>query len=267
MKTGTDKLLLGLLLALVTCYVIFLFTRSDDQPAHELPAFTTPNIDTPAIITVVADSTYPLIFQAAFTPSTEVRQGAQAFTFHTLNLGNLTVESGSIIACDEVNIFHAIPFTEQFPTGAFPVELAMAKISDIEQRVAFARIRFSNDSVARWEVALQAGQDSVSINDSLIYCYPVDAGIGLFIDSAANVRFSQGGQFEWDRAFMSERAQNSYTGFIHTFGAQNMAIFTTGYGDGCYTTYIGYNISGKPCCLLTDFELINWWTQRITNTL
>jgi hypothetical protein len=61
---------------------------------------------------------------------------------------------------------------------------------------------------------------------------------------------------------MSGRALQINTGFMYSFSNHNMAVFRTGYGDGCYSTYIGYNSMNQPCCLLTDFGLIRWWQQK-----
>lgn len=262
MKTRTDKILGALLIALVAAYIVYLATRNDSAPTdHTSPYVETGDTASPVISTLEpVDSCYPFIFSAAFAPGTFVQQSGHSFLFRTLNLGNLLIESGRIIASDDVTLFDAIAFTEQFPVGQFPVELAVAKINNYE-RVAFARIRFNDDSIVRWEFALQPGQDSIGITDSLSYCYPVDAITGLFVDSVANARFSQTGQSGWNDAFLSERAINSNTGYLYSFSGHNMAIFTTGYGDGCYSTYIGYNSKGNPCCLLTDFGLIRWWKQ------
>jgi hypothetical protein len=36
----------------------------------------------------------------------------------------------------------------------------------------------------------------------------------------------------------------------------NVAIFSSGWGDGVYTTYVGLDEHGEVVCLLTDFEII-----------
>lgn len=261
MRNSTDRILLSVLAVLVGCYIAYLYTRSDvSSPAPSV--FNVPDTATPVVTSVLPnDSVYPEIFSAAFAPGTNVQQGNQRFTFTTLQLGDLIVGSGRIIACDEVMQSGAVPFTGQFPIGQFPVELALANSNNYES-VAFARILFSSDTIVRWEFALQPGQDSIGLTDSISYCYPVDAATGLFVDSVSNVRFNEGGETQWNDAFLSERMMNNSTGFMYTFTRYNMAIFSTGYGDGCYSTYIGYNNKNQPCCLLTDFGLIRWWQQK-----
>ncbi len=45
---------------------------------------------------------------------------------------------------------------------------------------------------------------------------------------------------------------------MYNFGQHNLAAFTTGFGDGRYATYIGFDANGKPCRLLSDFGLFDW---------
>jgi hypothetical protein len=45
---------------------------------------------------------------------------------------------------------------------------------------------------------------------------------------------------------------------MYNFGKHNLAVFTTGLGDGCYNTYIGFDAKGQPCRLLTDFAIFDW---------
>ena len=45
---------------------------------------------------------------------------------------------------------------------------------------------------------------------------------------------------------------------MYDFGQHNLAAFTSGFGDGRYSTYIGFAANGKPCRLITDFGLFDW---------
>ena len=147
---------------------------------------------------------------------------------------------------------------KSFRPANFFVHLAMAKTNKYE-RVAFSRIRFSNNPVAKWECALIEDQKPISIKDSGIYCYGVDGGTGMFIDSISNKSFNQKGHSEWEKVFIGKAAKTGYTGYIHDFDGHNLATFSTGYGDGCYATYIGFDNRGEVCQLLTDFGIVEWW--------
>ena len=142
------------------------------------------------------------------------------------------------------------PFVQIFPKGHFSVQLAMAN-----ERVAFSRILFSDKAVAKWEVALCPGQKPISLRDTNIYCYGADAGTGLFIDEMANNQFSNA---DYSKVFVGKLSASGYKGIIHNFDNHSLAAFSTGYGDGCYATYIGFDEQGNVCRLLTDFGIIHW---------
>ena len=52
-------------------------------------------------------------------------------------IGDIIIKDGYIIACDPFLYNNDQPFSTKFPTGNFPIELAVAQIDD-DERVAFA---------------------------------------------------------------------------------------------------------------------------------
>lgn len=200
---------------------------------------------------------FPTIFEAAFHKGTTAKQDAATYAFTVAHLGNLSSKTGKLLAGDPIAIAVRQAFAQRFPVGDFPVELALAKTTD-DERVGFARVCFSSHRVAKWELARLPGQKPLALTDSSVYCYGVDAGMGVFVDSAANQQLATRGQAAWDTVFMRNTDLPGYSGYIHRFGGHNLATFTTGLGDGCYATYIGYDTSGKVCRLLTDFGLVVW---------
>jgi hypothetical protein len=212
----------------------------------------------PVIISNFQSKAYPQYFEAAFQKDTKAIETHSKYDYYKVDIGKLTVETGNIIACDPISMDGASPFTQIFPKGTFPVQLAMARTEN-DERVALSRILFSNDPVIKWEFALHNGQKPIQLKDTSFYCYGVDAGLGIFIDSIANNVFKVKSQEAWTEVFINKFYQPGINGFIHEFEGHNLACFSTGYGDGCYATYIGFNAKGIPCQLLTDFALVRWW--------
>ena len=210
------------------------------------------------IITGYKGTEQPIIFEAAFHPTTAARSSVVSFHFETLDLGSLKISSGKIIACDPIVMDDAHPFAQVFPVGNFPVQLALAKFEKGE-RVAYSRIKFSDNPVVLWMLATKEGQEPLSLADSSFYCYGVDAGTGIFIDSVANDKFKVKDYKEWEHVFVTKADKHGYTGFIHYFDGLGLATFSTGYGDGCFASYIGFDEAGNVCRLLTDFGLVEWW--------
>jgi hypothetical protein len=209
----------------------------------------------------------PTLFETAFFTFSSYKQDTATFYFAAIDLGDLNCETGRLIACDPIVMADVRPFVQQFPTGKFPVQLSIATYKT-EERVAFSRILFSNEPVARWEFALDSGKQQKSIFDSTFYSYGVDGGMGIFIDSAANHAFSEGRKkdvYLWERAFVGEPTKHDHLSWqygLYNFQGHNVATFTTGWGDGHYATYVGYDKEGKICRLLTDFGLFDWWLNK-----
>lgn len=208
----------------------------------------------------------PIIFETAFFKGTITNIDTLLTRLYTINIGDIQVESGKLIACDPIVMRDAKPFSANFPIGHFPVQLALANVNG-DERIAFSRIMFSDKPVAQWRFALHDGQQPVSIFGETLYGYGVDAGIGLFIDEKANLAFNRLDKQNdslWDEVFTKEMDKHLHATWqyvLYNFGKHNLAAFSTGWGDGTYGTYIGYDANGNICRLLTDFGLIEWWKK------
>ncbi len=250
-------------LKFIFALAIILFSCNHSKPNFDLnDDAKLPDTTRPVITTASMASAYPQIFEAAFASGTEVNQSDIHYLFITDKIGKLKVESGKIIACDPIVTRDAEPFTQIFPEGEFPVDLAIAHTRN-DERVAFSRILFSVTPVFKWEFALQRGQQQIPLADTSIYCYGVDAGTGIFIDSVANIALKKKDEKDFKYIFLTKAEENGYRrGYMHSFEEHNLATFSTGYGDGCYATYIGTDSAGNVCQLLTDFQLILWWNIK-----
>jgi hypothetical protein len=206
----------------------------------------------------------PALFEIAFVKGTSARSNGLDFRLYGVTIGKLKVPSGHIVACDPLHIDeYGIPFTQAFPAGEFPVQLSIAKLEDVES-IAFARINFSDETVARWELALLPGQSPLAINDEDIHGYGVDFGIGLFMDEEAKKALPLEKAAETNGELYKEMDKHYHKSWRYTilnFGNHNMAAFTTALGDGRYASYIGFDAAGKPCRLVTDFGLFEWKTK------
>lgn len=203
----------------------------------------------------------PLLFEAAFIKGSTHRVKDAVVDLYGITIGKLKVVSGTIVACDPGHIDeYGIPFTQAFPTGEFPVQLAIAKVEN-EEAIAFARINFSDAPVERWEFALQEGQPPIPVGGKKMQGYSVDLGLGMFADQEASKAVDKSKLTDLDAPVYLEMDKHYHNGWrytMHHFGQHNLAIFTSGFGDGYYASYVGFDATGRPCRLLTDFNVINW---------
>jgi len=176
-------------------------------------------------------------------------------------IGNLKISAGYIIACDPFLYNNDLPFTTKFPTGSFPVQLAVAQVGD-DERVAFARIKFSDEAPISWTMAVCADQDLSKLKENEIYGYGVDAGTGAFLDTSAATEFlnfmtEKDNNYEVLISEMEKNYQHTWDWLLWERNNANVAMFKTGWGDGFYATYIGYDNAGNICRLVTDFGVID----------
>jgi len=189
-------------------------------------------------------------------------------TFRTLELGTLKIVSGKISACDPfVSIDARKPFTQPVPNGSFPVQLAIAQGGINDGRIAFARVEFSSAPAVRWTMAVMEGQDLATLKADEIFGYPVDAGTGAFYDPkagealTAELKSNQDAWEDWQtKGEANGKAANLKPNFFLMLpaGETNVAMFASGWGDGFYASYFGFDKDGQVVALVTDFAIIDW---------
>ncbi|MDP4087607.1 MAG: DUF4241 domain-containing protein [Bacillota bacterium] len=229
---------------------------------------TTEKIDT-AITKSYPVTAKPGIFETAYFEGTEVKvNDTVRLIFYPVDIGKINLETGKVVACDPAMTYQQEPFITQFPTGRFPVQLAIAKVNGNENElVGFSRILFSEEPVVKWEFALKKGQEPISIFGKTMYYYPVDGGLGQFMDESSFNKLEKLDEHSNSQVLDTLFAElDKHTGrswqFANTsYKNINMVAFTSGFGDGRYSTYVGYDKDGKPCRLLTDFGLVEWLEQ------
>lgn len=200
------------------------------------------------------------VYETAFVKGTTKQAPNGTISFYGITIGKIKITSGNIIICDPLHIDeYGIPFTQRFPTGEFPVQLSVLRMGK-EESLAFARINFNDEPVVKWEKALRPKMKEVPLGGEDIPEYCVDGGVAVFIDNEASKALDQNKVADFDGVVYKEMDQHYHIGWryaMYGFGNYNLAIFTTGLGDGCYSAYIGFDKDGKPCRLLTDFGLVD----------
>jgi hypothetical protein len=148
------------------------------------------------------------------------------------------------------------------PKGSFPVRLALVEGGIDGGRVAFARVDFSSQPVVRWEMALIEGQDAATLEAGHFFGYPVDAGTGSFVDvetaAAADKRMRADEELAQRWIQMGERKAPPMFYAEIDIGPGNIIMFQSGWGDGVYASWFGYDAQGSIAALVTDFQVIDW---------
>jgi len=148
-------------------------------------------------------------------------------------------------------------FTQPFPKGEFPVQLAMVKGESGENEyVAYTRVLFSTNPVKRWAYALRPGDIFRVPSDStsrMKCAFIGDMGMQstVIVDSVANKIFIKKTHLDWGEVFVDHFKKTKDNAFIHYFDKHNLVSIAT-FFNPCYASYIGYDEKGQPCRLLLD---------------
>lgn len=178
--------------------------------------------------------------------------------------GDLVMTTGRIVACDPFVCPETEPFTVTAQPGQYPVLLSIAHLANGDKRVAYAMLRFEDRPTARWEMALLPDQNPNDLKDDEWFCYGVDSGTGCFMDAetAAELMRAEGDNSGLAQRLDDEMAKSyQYTWSwanvsLDAADGANVIVFSSGWGDGCYPSYFGYDAAGHVVCLVTDFHVL-----------
>jgi hypothetical protein len=196
-------------------------------------------------------------FVEKFLGSPLTADGGGAVKLVAYRLPDLSLPSGSIIAADLL-FSEGRPFVRRVTPGDYPLTLVAARVGD-DERIAFAVVQFAKSPVASWEVATIAGAGGKKARRN----YGVDSGNGGFCDPGAQEvvldRVDPEGTFTKQIEKEMKKSYQDTRCWVHVHTtAGSAAIFSSGFGDGSYTSYFGLDQAGEPVVLVTDFGVLDW---------
>lgn len=195
------------------------------------------------------------------------------YTIVKEHIGKINLSTGSIIASDPFMYVYN-PFTRKVQEGLYDVYLYVAKSENNDMRVAFSVIEFENKIPSRFELALTKSDDIKKLDDEGYYGYFVDTGYGSFMDEETAKKLSdvnQNGEYEVDdigdetEDVLRENYVNTYSKCNYFIGNEdkNIIIFSSGYGDGSYPCYYGFDEKDSVCVLMNDLMVFDEDTEVI----
>ncbi|MDQ0012108.1 hypothetical protein J2W23_000472 [Variovorax boronicumulans] len=188
--------------------------------------------------------------------------------------GMLQITSGRIVACDPLVQPEREPFVRSVSgRGAFAAEVLQH-----EGRHALAVLWLRErgglqPADLRWEPALLDGQSPDDLGDDEFYGYPVDAGVGCFMDAECAAAIAEREAREsvnpgyvsyYDDVLDTELGVKDMADHypLGEGSANNVLIFSSGWGDGSYPSFWALDASGEPVALVTDFMMMEGGDAR-----
>lgn len=204
------------------------------------------------------------------------------YTLHDIKVGDLFLPTGKIVCGDPFFLDHLRPFNQKVATGKYPVIISIYKVEEDHHRVAFGRIQLSDAKPVRWELAFTediTDEQIASIQPGEFYGYGVDAGLSCFTDEETNKMFSatmtelykKDETFNYYDNLLAEefkasagsnplsRPEGDWNNHFPIKGDdRNVVMFSSGWGDGSYPVYWGFDEAGTRVELRTDFGVVGY---------
>ena len=185
----------------------------------------------------------------------------------TFEVGKINLPTGRIVACDPLITNDMREFKIGFPAGEFPVLLHKERESNC---VAYVEIVFKNHEVEEWVMATTDGQHFDDLKEDEIFGYPVESGMGCFMDletqnllsALESELFEKKGKdflgiYEdfFHQHFYDENGAIDQFAFLKPYENKQGTIFAfeTGYGEGFYACYIGFDEQKNPAKIIAEF--------------
>jgi hypothetical protein len=214
----------------------------------------------------------PEVLSGAFEPGFVGEAGEKRYPIRVIRIGAMEIASGRVLLVDPFLMStHDQCLALAVPLGRHPVDLAVADAGESGQRVALARLLLSTAQPVRWEMAVTDEQDVATLNGDQVFGYDVDAGAGAFVDAAVpawleteypSADFDRYSTLQDDWQTRGEAMAESLGipyGFalIERLGPGEAAMFSSGWGDGHYASWVGYDADDLPAAIVTDFAVIS----------
>lgn len=193
-----------------------------------------------------------------------------------LNIGEINLPTGEILACDPlVDLEDAKTFIQRVSIGKYPVKISVVPSKEYGDRYACVKVEFSKNKPVVYELAVTGVEENMDeAKEDEFYGFGVDAGMGCVVDKKAQEEYIK----YWEKLVEEEEADNPFDDIFDDLLAEsakkypkyqreygdwanwtipntdvNIPIFTSGWGDGYYPCYFGYDKDGELCGFYIHF--------------
>ena len=193
-----------------------------------------------------------------------------------LDIGAVHFPSGTIFACDPlVELEDTPPFIQTIPAGTYPVKICVVPSEKYGDRYACVKVEVSREKPVRYELGMTGKEDlDEELDEDDYFGFGVDAGMGCVADIQTQAAFKTywAKRLEEDpdidpyndlfcdlleeNAKACPKYQLSHGDWINWTVPDtdcNLPIFASGWGDGYYPVYFGYDTKGKVCAVYVRF--------------
>lgn len=197
-----------------------------------------------------------------------------------LDIGMLNCPSGKLIACDPMtSLLDAPALLQTIERGLYKVKVCVVPTKRYGDRYSCVKLEITDEIPVRYELGVTGIEDlECDLDDDLleneVFGFGVDTATACLCDVQAQLDFQQ----YWTKhvaekqdhepyeyhfsALMAQNAQDhplyqtslgDWLNYTIPHSSLNITMFTTGFGDGCYPVYFGYNAKDQICAVYISF--------------
>jgi hypothetical protein len=190
----------------------------------------------------------------------------------TMEIGNVSLPSGKVVVRDPLVSLDAnqSPYFVQAPKGNFPVTIAVVKSEDWGDRYAVVKVEFTKEKPFVYREALVGIEELEGVTEDDFFGFGVDAGLGCITDAEvlpfvdkffekANIDNTYDDYFAdlFEQSYKANPKNQRDAGDWINWTVPNteyqIPMFASGFGDGEYPVYFGYDENGEICGLYIQF--------------
>ena len=200
-------------------------------------------------------------------------QGKEIFI---LDMGDISFPTGDILVRDPLVWLNRDEkaYLQSVPKGRFRIETLVVKLEEDYYRYALSRVRFTESVPNIYYEALKGDENLDDVDGDSIFGFNVDAGLATIVDVETRNAYCD---FE-DKWYAENPDKNIYDDFFTEVFANNaeenpnyqreggdwinfklpnselsIPMIQSGFGDGRYPVYFGYDENGKLCDLVVEY--------------
>lgn len=193
-----------------------------------------------------------------------------------LTVGQIDCPTGRIIAADPLAYLpnpHFSPMLEeQIPPGPYSVEVSICRQPEIGLRMCTAKLKILGTDAAIYKKARLTAESSIRSKDGrTLEGFPVDAGLICLCDAQAAEEYRafldkwyaahpEGNHYDdYFAALFAESSQRvpayqreggDFIEWTNPDTKTRMVMVASGFGDGIYSSYCGYDPDGNICDII-----------------
>ena len=200
-------------------------------------------------------------------------QGKEIFI---LDMGEIEFPTGDILVRDPLVWLNRDEkaYLTSVPRGRFRIETLVVKLEEDYYRYALSRVRFTESVPNIYYEALKGDENLDDVDGDSIFGFNVDAGLATIVDVATRNAYCD---FK-DKWYAENPDKNIYDDFFTEVFANNaeenpnyqreggdwinfkipnselsIPMIQSGFGDGRYPVYFGYDENGELCDLVVEY--------------